>query len=83
MGTVATGRIWGFTDEVDRVERVVSRALAGKAVTFTVTQRSVIGSRGFVNRRLISKYEYRITGPDRRQVGLIGALVDRLAQGLS
>lgn len=79
----ATGRIWGFTPEIDRIERVVSRALVGKAVTFEVTDRSRIGTRGLLAKRYVSKYEYRITGPDRRQVALIGNLIDNLARGLS
>lgn len=79
----ATGRLWGFTSEIDQIERVVSRALLGKAVTFEITQRSRIGERGFFNKRYVSKYEYRITGPDRRQVALIGDLIDHLARELS
>lgn len=78
--TATTGRIWGYTDEVDTVERIARQAFEKTpAVTFTVTNRKVIGSRGWFTRRLVSKYEYAITAPTHREVVTAGQLIDTLA----
>jgi hypothetical protein len=89
-----TGRMRGYTDELDWVERCVSEtvetihervAARGKApitLTFAVTRRSVIGSRGWFTKRNISKYEYEIVGSEdmcRVVATLVSDLVRRIS----
>lgn len=75
-----TGRFWGYTDEVDTVERLARRALAVLDVTFTVTDRKEIGSRGLFRRQVVSKMEYQIAAPTRREVAEAGNLINALAR---
>lgn len=91
-----TGRMWGYTDEIDWVERSVRKTVdlanaklverdgpSAAQMEFTVTDRKVTGSRGFFTKRLVSKYEYEIAAPSRGAAKTIANLVNDLVGRIS
>lgn len=79
--TLVTGRMWGYTDELDWVERQI-RSVLHESMTFTVTDRKLIGQRGWFNKRFVSKYEYEMTGT-RKQCEVIVNFIQSLVAQIS
>lgn len=86
----ATGRVHGYLDELDWwiremdvfVNAVRERA-PNSAMRFEVTHYKELGTRGWWNKRIVGKYEWRLTYDTHTQRPIIESVLNELTSRLS